>query len=237
MMVFTFCVLHGKQLCWGNLVQNIKIVSSKTYPNMQNSMVVFTLSVLCGKQRFWTYLVQNIKIFNLSGNLVHRLINKLNMQNSMVVFTFSVLDQKHSFCRNLVQNLNIDSLSGNLVLTLHNLERKHCFGQKKSKLSVSAKVCCQHWLEYREFSGGLHFSCFRHETPFLGKFGPKNRNCHFQLKLSSKTYWNMESSMVVFTFSVLHRKYSFWAIFGQRFNNVSLIGNLVPTLIQICRIQ
>ena len=175
---------------------------------MQNSMVVFTFSVLCGKQRFWTYLVQNIKIFNLSGNLVHGLINKLNMQNSMVVFTFSVLDQKHSFWRNLVQNLNIDSLSGNLVLTLHTLERKHCFGQKKSKLSVSAKVCCQHWLEYREFSGGLHF----HEIPFLGKFGPKNQNCHFQLKLSSKTYWNMESSMVVFTFSVLQILFlgNFW---------------------------
>ena len=28
-------------------------------------------------------------------------------------------------------------------------------------------------------------SCFRPETTFLGKFGPKNQNCHFKLKFGT----------------------------------------------------
>ena len=32
-------------------------------------------------------------------------------------------------------------------------------------------------------TGGIHFFCFRPETPFLGKFGPKNQNFQFNPNL------------------------------------------------------
>ena len=36
-------------------------------------------------------------------------------------------------------------------------------------------------MEYAEFNSAVLFSCFRLETPFLGKFGPKNQNCQCKL--------------------------------------------------------
>ena len=36
-----------------------------------------------------------------------------------------------------------------------------------------------------QFNGGVHFFCFRPETPFLGKFGSKNQNYQFKLKFGS----------------------------------------------------
>ena len=88
-----------------------------------------------------------------------------------------------------------------------------------------------------EFNGGVHFFYFRWETPFLGKFGPKNQNCQFQLKFGTKTNSNMQSPMVVFTFCVLDWKHPFWANLVQKLNIVSLSWNLVSILIRICRIQ
>ena len=73
-----------------------------------------------------------------------------------------------------------------------------------------------------EFNGGVHFFCFRWETPFQGKFGPKNQNCQFQLKFGTKTNSNMQSSVVVFTFCVLDWKHPFWANLVQKLNIVSL---------------
>ena len=35
------------------------------------------------------------------------------------------------------------------------------------------------------FNSGVHFFCFIPETPFLGKFGPKNQNCQFKLKFGT----------------------------------------------------
>ena len=58
------------------------------------------------------------------------------------------------------------------------------------------------------------FSFFRFR--FLGKFGPKNQSCQFKLKFGTKTNLNMQSSMVVFTFAVLDRKYLFWANLNQK---------------------
>ena len=34
-----------------------------------------------------------------------------------------------------------------------------------------------------EFNSGVHFFRFRSKLPFLGKFGPKDLNCHFKVKL------------------------------------------------------
>ena len=91
--------------------------------------------------------------------------------------------------------------------------------------------------EYAEFNDAVRFFCFRPETPFLGKFSPKNQICQFKLKFGTKTNSNIQNSKVVFTFSVLNRKYTFWANLVQKIKIVSLSWNLVPRLIRIYNIQ
>ena len=76
------------------------------------------------------------------------------MQNLMVVFTFSVLDQKNPFWANLVQ-----------------------------KFKFVQNIWYKDYFQYAEFSGGVNFMCFKLEIPFLGKFGEKNQNCQFKLKI------------------------------------------------------
>ena len=68
----------------------------------------------------------------------------------------------------------------------------------------------------------LHIFCFRPETPFLGKFGPKDQNRQFKLKFGNKTISNVQNSMVVFTFSVLDRKHPFLANVVQKIKIVNL---------------
>ena len=185
--------------------------------------------------------------------MAHRLINDVNMHYSMLVFTFSVLDQNNSFRANLVQNLNILSLSENLTPTPIQIWKIYwqcyclCFRPEtyfwekfdntKSNLSVSAEVWHQDQFEYAEFNGGVHFFSCTKETGFLGKFVPKNRNCHFQLKFSSKNYSNIPNSMVVLTFSVLDGKHSFLANLVQNISIVSFSWYLAPSLIGISEIQ
>ena len=48
---------------------------------------------------------------------------------------------------------------------------------QKSKLSVQTEILDRNQFEYAEFNGGVNFSCFKPEIPFLGKFGPKINNC------------------------------------------------------------
>ena len=91
--------------------------------------------------------------------------------------------------------------------------------------------------EYAEFNDAVRFFCFRPETPFLGKFSPKNQICQFKLKFGTKTNSNIQNSKVVFTFSVLNRKYTIWANLVQKIKIVSLSWNLVPRLIRIYNIQ
>ena len=102
---------------------------------------------------------------------------------------FSVFDWKFPFWANLVRKIRIVGL---------------------------AEIWYLHWFEYAEFNGGIHFSCFRWEAPFLGKFGSKNHNCQFKLKFATETNSNMQNSMVVFTFSVLDGKHHFWANLVQK---------------------
>ena len=47
----------------------------------------------------------------------------------------------------------------------------------------------------------------------------------------------MQHSMMLFTFFVFDRKYSFWANLGQKFKIFSLRWNLILRLIRICRTQ
>ena len=79
--------------------------------------------------------------------------------------------------------------------------------------------------------------CFWLEYPFLGKFAPKSQNYQFKQKFGTYTNWNMQNSMVMFTFLVFDCEYTFWANLVQKVKIINLRGNLVPTLIGICRIQ
>ena len=132
------------------------------------------------------------------------------MQNSMILFTFFVFEWKYPFWANLVQKVKIISWSWNLVARL-------------------IRICRIQWC--------CSLFCFWVEIPFLGKFGPKNQNCHFKLKIGTYTNSNMQNSMILFTFFVLERKYPFWANLFQKIKIVTLSWNLAPTLIRICRIQ
>ena len=104
------------------------------------------------------------------------------------------------------------------------------------------------------------FFCFRQDIPFLDKFGPKNQNClswnlvprligictiqwsfpFFCFCLVIPVFGSMvQSSTVVFTFSVFQstRNMLFGKKLVQKIKTVSLRGNLVPKLVQICRSQ
>ena len=132
------------------------------------------------------------------------------MQNSMMLFTFFVFEWKYPFWANLVQKVKIISWSWNLVARL-------------------IWICRIQW--------SCSFFCFWLEMPFLGKFGPKNQNCHFKLKFGTYSNSNMQNSMVMFILSVFDWKYPFWANLVQKVKIISLSWNLVPTLIRISKIQ
>ena len=52
-----------------------------------------------------------------------------------------------------------------------------------------------------------HFTCFRLEKPFLGKFGPKIQICRFKLKSGTLTNSNMNNPMEIFNFSLFDWKF------------------------------
>ena len=116
------------------------------------------------------------------------------MQNSMVIFILFVLDWKYHFWTNMVQKIKIVSLSWNLGPLL-------------------IRICTIQWL--------CSLFCFRPQTPFLGKFGPKSKSCQFKLKFGTWTNSNMQNSMVVFTFSVSDKKHPFWS---TKVNEVGLLS-------------
>ena len=74
------------------------------------------------------------------------------------------------------------------------------------------------------------------EILFLGKLGPKNQKCQFELKIGTKTNLNMKNSMVMFISPVFNQKYPFLEICFVSQNSL-LSYNLEPRLIGICRIQ
>ena len=56
--------------------------------------------------------------------------------------------------------------------------------------------------------------CFRLKiATFFGKFGLKNRNCEFKLKIGTQTKLNTKNSVVMFIFCVFDRKYTFLELF------------------------
>ena len=110
----------------------------------------------------------------------------------MVKFTFSILD---SFWVNLVKKNKIVSLSWNLVFRLIRICRFQWWWSFFSvfdhkylswpNLVKKSKIVFWKWnlfqkLEYPEFNGGVHYTCFRLEIHILAKFDPKNQNYQFK---------------------------------------------------------
>ena len=83
----------------------------------------------------------------------------------------------------------------------------------------------------------VQFFCFRLETSFLDKFGPKNQNRQYKLKFGTWSNWNMQDSVVMFTFSVFYWKCPFWVNLVQKIKIANLSWNLAQRLIQIRRIK
>ena len=107
----------------------------------------------------------------------------------------------------------------------------------KIKIVSLAEIWYQHYFEYTEFSGDVHFFRFLPGMPKY-KLGPKIQNFQFKLKPGAFTFnSNMKNSVVVFTFSVLDRKYPFWANFILKNKIVSLSWNLIPRLTWTYKIQ
>ena len=138
------------------------------------------------------------------------------MQSSMGMFTFFFCGRKYPFWENLVQKIKIVSLRLNLI-------------------SMLIWVCrIQWWCSL--------FFRFWPEVLFLGKFGPKNQNCQFKMKLDTYTNPNIHNSMVMFTFFCFWPEILFLGKFGPKSQNCQfkvklLRWNLILALIRICRIQ
>ena len=113
-----------------------------------------------------------------------------------------------------------------------------------------------------EFSGGVHIFCFKLEARCLFKFGSTIQHCQFKWKFSSqtnligknifrpiwtkrnrncqfctKTSWNMENSMVLFTFFMLDGKHPLLENSVKKMVPVSFTQTVVQRLFRICKIQ
>ena len=108
---------------------------------------------------------------------------------------FSFSDRKYPFLENLVQNIKIVGWSWNLIAIVFRIYR------------------IQWWSSL--------FPFFWLEIPFLGKFVPKNQNCHFQLKFGTYSNSNMQNSMVMFISFVFDWKCPF-SKFRQESQNYQL---------------
>ena len=63
---------------------------------------------------------------------------------------------------------------------------------------------------------------FRLEIHLLGESGPKNQNCQFLQKFGILIRILRFNPMMMLTFSLFDRKYSFWVNLVQKILNVSL---------------
>ena len=67
------------------------------------------------------------------------------------------------------------------------------------------------------------FFVFDQKIPFLGKFGPKNKNRQFNLKVDTYINSNLQNSIVIFIFFFLFRsEIFFWVNLIQKLKIVSL---------------
>ena len=125
---------------------------------------------------------------------------------------FSVLDQKNPFWVNLAKKIEIVSLSGNSVPRL-------------------IWICgVQWWCSLFQFLTG---------NTVLGKFGPKNQTCQFELKFGTRLIWicRIMQKICGVHFLCFGREKLFLGKSYKKIKIVSLSWFLVPRLIWICGIH
>ena len=93
-------------------------------------------------------------------------------------------------------------------------------------------------IEYADFSGRIHFFCFRLEIPFSCKLFKKIKisslNWNFVSRLINLKIKNL---MLMFIFSVFFSKSSFWENFVPKFKVIFLKWSLLSIIFRILKIQ
>ena len=140
------------------------------------------------------------------------------------MFSFSVLHKKHPFTENVVQKIKTVWLRWILVSRLIQIcsirwgcsfrvfwTENNLFG--KIWFIMNSKVVFTFFVLDRKY-------------PFLSKFGPKNENCLFKMKLSN--------SMAMFIWPAMTRKHTIWTNLVQKIQIICWGWNLASIVIRIC---
>ena len=115
-----------------------------------------------------------------------------------------------------------------------------CFVLLQISLCLSDPLKKVEYSEKRPWTQHLQrceFSALDRKHPFWANLAQKIKIVESKLKFGTQSNLNMQNSMVMFTFSVFDQKYPFRAKLVQKTKILSLTWNLVPRLIQICKIQ
>ena len=118
MAMFTFSVFDQEYVFWANLVQKIKIVSSRwnlILSLIQIFRIKWCCSLFCFRPNITCLGQFCLKYQNCQLAVKLDTWTNSNMLNSMMLFTFFVFDRKHPSWTNLVQIFNIFSLRWNLI--------------------------------------------------------------------------------------------------------------------------
>ena len=108
-----------------------------------------------------------------------------NISNSIVVLTFSDLNGKHPFYSNLMRNKKFVNLNWNFLIRLTknlNMQNPVVVFTFSFPLVFFLFFGQTFFVPNAEFSGGVHFFCFKMEALFLFKFGSKIQHCQFKWK-------------------------------------------------------
>ena len=125
-MLFPFFVLECKWFFWGNLVQNIKIVTLcwNLVPRLiQIWGIQWCYSPFCFRVQMAFWSIFGSKNQNYHFMLKFSTCINSSMQNSIMLFFFFVFEWKYSFWANLFQNIKIVTLCWHLVPRLIRISR------------------------------------------------------------------------------------------------------------------
>ena len=146
---------------------------------MQNLIGMFTFFGLDLKYLFWAYLIQKLKIISSKWNLIPTTLDK-------TYWNFRIF-QKFPHSPNFNVALGWKSVPNET--TLHSTTLKS--GERRlllKKIGIYSKITkifkvpnimseVEDEFEFAEFNSGIHCICLRLEILFLGRFGPKIKNC------------------------------------------------------------
>ena len=74
---------------------------------------------------------------------------------------------------------------------------------------------------YAELKSDIHIFGFQLECSSFDKLARKSQYCFLKVKFGNKANWNIQNSMMIFTFSVLDQKCRFSTNFAQNIKFLS----------------